>query len=140
MQDAETLKTRLRDVRSDHATLVSEVTDGRYLLVVFPTPDEFPTLQGSILLPEETSTMQTRDKRRVTEYDLSSTNHPVDRIDVGVSYKPNPTAENIGSMVPGSIRNLCLPRSWRQADIEIYQKEVPPTDSEAPDSVLSQAR
>jgi hypothetical protein len=146
IKDGHTPESTTKGYKAGYTHMASDLADdfGRHHLVVFPNPKEIPTLKGSILVPEENTKTEIRSGARVTKYDLSnqgldpdSTERPVDRIDVSLSYNKPPTEKEVASMVSEHVRNLC--HHWRRVKINIHQGEVPTEGSKEPDYVVSQA-
>jgi hypothetical protein len=144
IKDVDTFESSTMVAKPGYTHMASKDDFGRYHLVVFPNPKDIPTLAGSILVPKENTKTEIRSGARVTEYDLSnqgldpdSTERPVDRIDVSLSYNKPPTEAEVASMVSEHVRDLC--HHWRRVKINIHQGEVPTEGSKEPDYVVSQA-
>jgi len=145
VKDGYTPEESIKGCKAGYTHMASELADefGRHHLVVFSKPEVIPTLEGSILVPEENTTTELQSGARVTKYDLSNqgwnrdlTGQPVDQINVSLGYDKPPTEEEVASMVPEHTEGLC--DKWRHVKVDILCGELPTEASETPDTVVLQ--
>jgi hypothetical protein len=120
---------------------------GRSSLNFFKKHPEASTMKDTILVPKEDSRQISRhqslgavflghdtSKQEVT---FAGTERPVNGIDVIIRHNQPASEQEVASLVPQSVINLCEPK-WEKVGIELHQGEVPTEGSGVPDSVVSQ--
>jgi hypothetical protein len=135
--------------RPGSTMLASQRPDGfgRSSLNFFKKHPEASTMKDTILVPKEDSRQISlhqalgsvflgHDTSR-QEVTFAGTERPVNGIDVIIRHNQPASKQEVESLVPQSVINLCEPE-WEKVGIELHQGEVPNEESGWPDSVVSQ--